>query len=293
MKKDHSLPIYAPRKERTLARSASYTGVGLHTGAPVTLTLHPEQEGRGIIIQRSDLPGKPTLPATIDYVHSTERCTTLSLGEMKVHTVEHVLSALKALQIDNARVELSAEEPPIADGSAAPFVQMIEECGIIEQYQERTTLQLNAPISWSEGEVHLVALPHPTFRVSYTLHYPDSKLLYAQYYSLEVTPENFKTAIAPCRTFSRYEEIAVLMDHGLIKGGSLSNAVIIKDDVILSKGGLHFQDEMVRHKILDVIGDLSLIGVDFQAHIIAIRSGHAANCAFAKKIYEQVMEKVG
>ena len=153
-------------------------------------------------------------------------------------------------------------------------------------------LSLQAPVYWSEGEIHLVALPCDTYKISYTLDYPDTKLISSQYFSLSIDQDSFKREIASCRTFSLYEEVSMLMDKGLIKGASLDNAVVIKDDTILSKGGLFFQDEMVRHKILDVIGDLALVGYDFKAHIIAIRSGHASNVAFARKLYNHLtMEK--
>lgn len=278
----------AVRKPRTLNKSIEYSGIGLHTGVEVTMRFLPASEGTGIIFKRTDLPGTPVIPATLEYVSSNARNTTLGINDVKIHTVEHVLAAIKAFNIDNLVIELNGIEPPVGNGSSDIFVEMIEETGILEQNGSLPILKLNAPVYWSEGEIHLIALPSDKYRISYTLNYPDTRLLKTQYYSVQVSSENFKKEIAPCRTFSLYEEVSILMDRGLIKGASLDNAVVIKDDTILSKGGLFFPDEMVRHKILDVIGDLSLVGFDFLAHIIAIRSGHASNVALARKIYNSI-----
>jgi UDP-3-O-[3-hydroxymyristoyl] N-acetylglucosamine deacetylase len=221
-------------------------------------------------------------------VCETARSTTLGIGSMKIHTVEHVLAAVAAYQLDNLIIEVSNIEPPVGNGSSDVFVEMIEEAGILTQSAQAAIVQLQTPIYWSEGDIHLVALPSNEYRISYTLNYPESKALKAQFHSLQVSPESFKREIAPCRTFSLYEEIALLMDRGLIKGGSLDNAVVIKGEAILSKNGLFFADEMCRHKILDLIGDLSTIGFNFHAHLIAIRSGHASNHAFAQKLYNYI-----
>lgn len=279
------------RAQKTLGKPIGFSGIGLHTGEQVSIRFCPASEGTGIVFRRVDLPGSPTIPATLEYVLETNRSTTIGVGNLKIHTIEHILSALRAYHIDNLFIEIDSIEPPVGDGSSAPFVQMIEEAGVIEQKSKAPIINIKQPVYWSEKEVHLVALPENCFRISYTLHYPNNPILQGQFYSSEITPEIFKSEIAPCRTFSQYDEIAKLMDLGLIKGGSLSNAVVIKDNAVLSSGGLHFSDEMVRHKVLDLIGDLSLVGFPFFAHIIAIRSGHAANCAFAKKIYDHITEK--
>lgn len=252
----------------------------------------PAKEGTGIVFQRTDLPSKPIIPATVEYVRDTARSTTIGVSQVLIHTVEHVLAAIKAFDIDNLCIEVSDIEPPVGNGSSDVFVTMIEQSGIQEQLQTVPILKLSKPIYYSEKDIHLVALPDEGFRISYTLQYPESSVLRAQYHSLLVNSESFKSQLAPCRTFSRYEEIAALMDRGLIKGGSLANAVIIKDDVVFSKDGLFFPDEMVRHKVLDLVGDLSLIGLSFHAHIIAIRSGHASNFELAKKLLNHfLMEK--
>lgn len=278
----------AHRKQRTLDKTVDYSGIGLHTGAQVTLRFVPAKEGAGIAFKRIDLPGQPVVPATIEYVCDHSRNTTLGIGDVRIHTVEHVLAAIRAYQIDNLVIELNGIEPPVGNGSSDVFVEMIEKAGIVEQNATRPIVRLQQPVYWTEGEIHLVAIPCDCYRISYTLNYPDTRLLKSQYYSFALTSESFKKEISVCRTFSLYEEVSVLIDRGLIKGASLDNAVVIKDDTILSKGGLFFPDEMVRHKILDVIGDLALVGFDFEAHVIAIRSGHASNVAFARKLYNAI-----
>lgn len=279
------------RKQRTLSKAVSFSGIGIHTGEKVSLTFCPAKEGSGIVFKRIDLTGHPKIPATIEYVKDTARSTTIGINDIRIHTVEHVLAAIRAYGIDNLEIEISSIEPPIGNGSSDVFVTMIEEAGIVEQQDAKPIAKLKSPVFWSEGDIHLVALPHPTYRISYTLNYPETPALRAQYHSLDITPESFKKEISPCRTFSLYQEVAALMDRNLIKGGSLDNAVIIKDEVVFSKGGLFFSNEMARHKILDLVGDLFLVGLEFQAHIISICSGHASNVAFAKKIYEHITEK--
>lgn len=280
--------IHSSRPQRTIAKEASLSGIGLHAGNEVSLKFCPAEPGTGVVFQRADLPSKPVIPATIEYVTDTSRNTTIGIGGVVIYTIEHVLSAIKALEIDNVFVEITAPEPPIMDGSALPFFSVLEKAGVVEQNQTVNTIRIQEPIYFSQGDSHLVCIPDETFRVTYTLHYPHCKILGAQYYTTEVNTQIFKTDIAPCRTFSKYEEIAFLMDRGLIKGGSLSNSIVIKDDVVLSKGGLHFPNEPARHKALDLIGDISLVGYPFVGHIIAVRSGHAGNCALAEKICQHI-----
>lgn len=275
----------AYRSQRTLKKPVEYSGIGLHTGTQVTLRFVPAKEGTGICFKRIDLPGQPVIPATVEYVCENTRNTTLGIAEVRIHTVEHVLAAVRAFNIDNMTIEIDGIEPPVGNGSSDIFVAMIEESGIHEQNSEIPIVKLSQPVYWSEGEIHIVAIPSEHYRISYTLNYPETKLIKSQYFSFDLTSDRFKREIASCRTFSLYEEVSTLIDRGLIKGASLDNAVVIKDDTILSKGGLYFPDEMVRHKILDMIGDLSLIGFDIQAHFIAIRSGHASNVAFARKLF--------
>ncbi len=280
------------RKQQTLATETTFSGIGIHTGEVVTMRFCPAKEGSGIFFKRVDLPGQPIIPATVEYVCDTSRSnTTLGVGNVRVHTVEHVLAALAAYHVDNLCIELNNIEPPVGNGSSDIFVDMIEKAGLAEQDGQMPIVKLQKPIYWSEGDIQLVAIPHAGLRISYTLNYPKSALLKAQFHSLEVNARSFKEEIAPCRTFTPYDEISWLMDRGLIKGGSLDNAVVIKDDVALSKNGLFFSDEMVRHKILDMIGDFSLVGFDFHAHVIAIRSGHASNYAFAKTLYNTITQE--
>lgn len=275
------------RPQRTLKKPVSFSGVGIHTGKEVTLRFVPTPPHSGIVFKRVDLPGKPVIPAAVEYVQETSRSTSIGIGNCTVQTVEHVMAALWAYQIDNLCVEVSEGEPPVSDGSSLTFVEMIEEAGIEEQQATKTPFCLERPVYYSAGQTHLVALPCSTFRISYTLHYPQVSKIRSQYLSIEITPENFKNQLASCRTFALYEEITLLMEHGLIRGGSLENAVVIQDDVVFSKGGLRFPDEMVRHKILDLVGDLALVGIPFQAHVIAVRSGHAANVALAKEMVQE------
>ena len=243
----------------------------------------------GVVFQRIDLSGKPTIPAAVEYVQDTSRSTKIGIGACSVQTVEHVLAAVNAYQLDNLCIQVTEGEPPIGDGSSQTFVELIEEAGIEEQQASKNIVSLKQPIHFSHGQTHLIALPSNEFRISYTLHYPNTPVIRCQYFSLEITPNSFKEQIARCRTFALYEEITLLMERGLIRGGSLENAVVIKDDVVFSKEGLRFTDEMVRHKILDLIGDLSLVGFPFLAHVIAIRSGHAANVAFGKELVKSVI----
>lgn len=275
-------------QHKTLLEVVSYSGVGIHTGHEVTMRFCPAKAGEGIYFKRVDIPGNPIIPATVEYVFDTSRSTNLALGDIRIYTVEHVLAALRAYEIDTLCIELNGIEPPAGNGSSDVFVEMIETAGIKEFSETAPVLRLREPVYLSEADVHIVALPCDEYKISYTLSYPNTKALGSQYHSLTVTKESFKNELSPCRTFALYEEIAYLIDRGLIKGGSLDNAVIVKDDAVFSKGGLFFPNEMVRHKILDMIGDLSLIGINFTGHIISIRSGHATNFHFAKKLYKQL-----
>ena len=279
------------RPQRTLKKEVSFSGVGLHTGKEVSVHFCPAPEHSGIVFQRVDLPGKPTIPAELEYVQQTERSTTIGVGSCCVQTVEHVLAAIRAYQIDNLCIQVSESEPPTGDGSSIRFVEMIEEAGIEEQKATTSVYRLKEAVYYSKGDTHIIALPSDEFRISYTLHYPKTSVIRSQYFSLAITEESFKQEVASCRTFALYDEIKALMEQGLIRGGSLENAVVIKDDVIFSKEGLRFPDEMVRHKVLDLLGDLALVGFHFLAHIVAIRSGHATNVALGKKLMNQITRK--
>lgn len=264
------------------------SGVGLFTGEQVSLSLHPAPVDSGIVFQRVDLPGKPLIPALLSHVCEAPRNTRLGVGSASIFMVEHLLSALYAYGIDNVLIEVEGSEIPAADGSARPFIDMVERGGVRSQEKSRNYIVLKKAIYWSKGDVHLIGLPSEKPRFSYTLHYPQSSLLRAQYFSFQLNPESYKIEIAPSRTFSLYEEILPFLDKGIIKGGGLENAVIIKNDQILNPEGTRFPDEMVRHKVLDLLGDLSLLGRPLCAHVIAVRSGHSSNVAFAKTVLEQI-----
>jgi UDP-3-O-[3-hydroxymyristoyl] N-acetylglucosamine deacetylase len=280
------------RTQNTIKAPATFSGIGIHTGRIVSLRFLPAECGTGIVFKRIDLPSCPEIPATLEYVCDTSRSTTLGVADVRIHTVEHVLAAVRAYNIDNLIIEISSIEPPIGNGSSDVFVDMIVNAGVEPQEGKTPIVYLNQPVFWSEGDIHVVAIPYDGYRISYTLNYPDSKVLNCQYRSFEVTQDIFRDELASCRTFSEYKEVEMLMNRGLIKGGSLDNAVIIKDEAIFSKGGLFFPDEMVRHKILDMVGDLSLVGLDFKAHVIAVRSGHQSNVSFAKILYQTLTREV-
>jgi UDP-3-O-[3-hydroxymyristoyl] N-acetylglucosamine deacetylase len=271
-------------KQTTLRHPAAFSGVGLFTGEPSSIRLLPAAANTGFVFQRADLPGKPEIPAHLDYIRQTPRCTLLSKGEASVQLVEHLLSALRGMGLDNARIEVMGPEIPAGDGSASEFVRLIQEAGVAHLDTPRNVYKIHEPIFWSEGDIHLVGLPAPDFRISYTLHYPQSPLIRSQYFSCVLTPEFYQSQLASCRTFALYEEIAPFIQKGLIKGGGLENALVIQGERVLNQGGVRFPDEMVRHKVLDLIGDLALIGTAIEGHILAVRSGHASNALFAKAL---------
>ncbi len=273
------------RKQKTVGSEVSFSGIGLFSGAQVNMKLIPAKEGSGIVFKRVDLPEKPIIPAHVDFISDTPRCTILANKEkISIQSVEHILSALSSFNIDNAIIELDAAEVPVGDGSALPFINLLQKSGIQEQNETIQNYYLKNSVYWSDGKVHLVAIPAKELQFSYTLSYPGHPLLHSQFYTFIMNKKNYIEEIAPCRTFSLYEEILPLLDKGVIKGGNLSNGVVINGNEVLNPDGLRFSDEMVRHKILDLIGDISLMGIRVVAHYIAIRSGHFANGQLAKMI---------
>jgi UDP-3-O-[3-hydroxymyristoyl] N-acetylglucosamine deacetylase/3-hydroxyacyl-[acyl-carrier-protein] dehydratase len=269
--------------QQTLARSATVSGMSLHTGEKVTLKLQPAPVDSGITFKRRDLDEEPTIAATIANLKTVERATTIGEGSMRVHTVEHVLSSLVAMGVDNAIVEMDANEPPIGDGSARPYVELIKKAGIAEQDRPRRVFDVREPIhvETKTGSL-LVILPDPKFRISCTQAGPDGQ--FTQFLSTEITPAIYEREIAPARTFVFYEDVRHLMDKNLIKGGSLENAIVIRGDAVLSKEPLRFPDEFVRHKILDIVGDLALFGQRIRGHIIAVKPGHGANAELVRAL---------
>ena len=270
------------------------TGTSLHTGEAVTLTLQPAPENHGIKFRRIDLDDKPFITALADRVQKVERATTLAEGGVKVHTVEHVISALTAMGVDNAIVEMDANEPPIADGSALPFVELIKSAGLQEQSALRRIFEVREPIilEGRDGTIlHIV--PDTKFRISCTNVGPDGRN--TQFYSTEITPEIYEKEIAPARTFVYWEDVAPLLEKGLIKGGTLEAAVVIRGETLVSKHPIRFNEEFARHKILDIIGDFALSGVRILGHVVAVRPGHGPNTEMAKAIakdYAQMRAKV-
>ncbi len=267
-------------KQRTLSRTVSIKGNALHTGEAVTLTLKPAPANHGVVFRRVDLSGSPEIKPRVDHVTDLVRATTIQAGHVKVHTVEHVLSALSGCGIDNVVVEMNASEPPIMDGSARPFVNLIQEGEPVEQDKEREYYVLDAPVSVTRGNSSVIALPHDGLKISCTS--ADDRGIHTQHLSLEIDPEAYVAQIAPARTFTIYEDIEELLKLGKIRGGSLDCAVVIKGDKIISKEPLRFKDEFVRHKILDIVGDISLLGMPLKAHIVATRPGHAINAELTK-----------
>ncbi|CAI8344239.1 MAG: UDP-3-O-acyl-N-acetylglucosamine deacetylase [Opitutia bacterium UBA7350] len=276
-------------KQRTILREASIKGKSLHTGEEVNLTLKPAPENHGIVFRRIDLIGKPELKSTIDHVDDLVRSTTIAEGNAKVHTVEHILSALSGSGVDNVIVEMDASEPPILDGSAKHFVNLIQEAEPIEQEAEREYFELKEPISVTRGNSSIIALPHDGLRITCTS--ADDRGIHTQHLSIDIDYESYLAQIAAARTFTIYEDIEELLKLGKIKGGSLDSAIVIKGDKIVSKEPLRFKDEFVRHKILDIIGDIVLLGKPLKAHIVAVRPGHALNADLTKTLREKMIAK--
>ena len=272
-------------KQRTLASSASLTGRALHTGENVTLTILPAPIGHGFKFQRTDLPDEPIVDAAAAYVKTVERATTLVQGMVKIHTVEHVLSALTGMGVDNALIQMDANEPPIGDGSASEYIALINNAGIVEQDAPRRYIEIREPLTIESNGSILVILPDTKFRVSCTQVGPEGR--FTQFLSTEITPEIYEKEIAPARTFVFYEDVKPLMDKGLIKGGSLENAIVARGDGVLSKEPLRFPDEFVRHKILDIVGDLALSGRFIRGHVVAVKPGHGINTEAAKLLAER------
>ncbi len=272
--------------QHTLASCASLSGSSLHTGEKVTLTVRPAPPGHGRKFRRLDLPEHPVIDASIALVKTVERSTTIGEGSIKVHTVEHILSALAGMGVDNALIEMDANEPPIGDGSAAPYVELIQQAGVVAQDVHRPVFELSEPIHVeTPGGSLMTLLPYNGFRISCTNVGPDGR--FTQYYSTEITPEIYAREIAPARTFVFYEDVKPLLDKGLIKGGSLENAVVVKGDSLLSREPMRFEDEFVRHKVLDIIGDLALFGRFIKGHIIAVKPGHGPNAELTRAVAKQ------
>lgn len=303
---------FNPDKQHTLNSSISISGTGLHTGVLVDMTLKPANPGFGIQFQRIDMPNQPIIKADCDLVTDTSRGTTLQVGDAKVSTVEHVLAALVGMGVDNVLIELNGPEIPIMDGSSMPFIELIEETGVLEQEAAKAWYSIGENIYHYDEEkrVEMVALPAMDYQITTLIDF-NSPVLGTQHAGLKTIRE-FKSEIAPCRTFCFLHELEALLDHDLIKGGDINNAIVVVDKPVtdaemtrlakvfkrekievksegyLNNLELRFPNEPARHKLLDVVGDLALIGYPIKARIIANRPGHSTNVDFAKKIKQYI-----
>jgi len=273
-----------------LKGSVSFSGIGLHSGNKVNMTFLPAAANTGIRFRRVDLEGKPEIEARVEQVADTTRSTTIARGNAKIHTVEHVLAAFAGAGVDNAIVELDANEPPIADGSARQYVQMIKDAGVTVLPERRTPYKVTAPIEISQGETMMTALPCDQFKITCTS--ADRAGRFTQFFSLAVNPASWEKELSQARTFCFFEEIEYLFKNGLIKGGSLENAVVIRDDAVLTNEPLRYPEEFVRHKMLDIVGDLSLVGRPLLAHVIAVKPSHSANVELARAIAAQMRKPI-
>ncbi|MCS6930013.1 MAG: bifunctional UDP-3-O-[3-hydroxymyristoyl] N-acetylglucosamine deacetylase/3-hydroxyacyl-ACP dehydratase [Saprospiraceae bacterium] len=302
-------------KQTTIQRPVTVRGIGLHTGKPVVLTFKPAPPNHGYRFQRVDLPEQPVLPADVKFVVSTNRGTTLRQGDAQVATVEHVLSALAGLELDNVLMEVNGPEMPIMDGTSAPFVEALQQAGRVQQDAEREYFVITEPVAYKDevSGTELLALPADHFEAAVMIDF-NSKVLGPQYATLHHLSE-YTTEIAPCRTFVFLHELEKLLDMGLIKGGDLDNAIVIVDRImdpadlerlarkmgkpsvkvesegVLNTVKLRFSNEPARHKLLDVIGDLALVGKPIQGKIVATKPGHTANVEFAKTLKRHLMEQ--
>jgi len=302
--------------QRTIKKPVSISGTGLHTGTSCTMTFKPAPDNSGIKFIRIDLGGKPEIPANADFVVDISRGTTLGLGDAKVYTVEHVLAAVVGLQIDNLVIELDGMEPPIGDGSSLPYVEKLLEAGFVTQETPKDYLVIDQTVEYhnEKEKVDIVALPLDGFRISLMVDY-ENPSLGSQHSGLFDLEKEFTSEFAPARTFCFLSEVEMLIDQGLIKGGNIDTAVVIIDHDIDEKGllrlkdklnldhdlkvfngylnnnKLRFKNEPARHKVLDMIGDLALIGVPIKAQVLAARPGHKANVEFAKKIRQLYHQK--
>ncbi|MCC5839824.1 MAG: bifunctional UDP-3-O-[3-hydroxymyristoyl] N-acetylglucosamine deacetylase/3-hydroxyacyl-ACP dehydratase [Opitutales bacterium] len=277
-------------KQRSILREVTTHGKALHTGQEVTLTLKPAPADHGIVFRRVDLYGRPEVRPQIELVNDDlVRSTDITSGHTRLHTIEHVLAALVGSGIDNVVVELNASEPPILDGSAKHFVNLIQMAEPVEQEADRTYYTLSEPVSVTDGNRSIIALPYDGLKITCTS--TDDRGIHTQHLSVDIDPETFIAQIAPARTFTIYEDIEPLLKMGKIQGGSLDSAIVIKGNQILSKEPLRFEDEFVRHKILDIVGDLALLGQRLKAHIVAVRTGHKLNAELTKRLHARLHAK--
>jgi len=306
------------QKQRTVRNSKSCNGIGLHTGVESTITFHPAPEDYGIRFMRSDIKNSPEIKADIDHVVDISRGTTIEEKNVRIHTVEHALAAVTGLQIDNVLIELNSKEPPVMDGSAKDFVNALLDAGPIFQDKKRKVLVIDRAVNYTDyyRDIDIHVIPSDRFRVTFLVEYP-LPALGTQYEAIYNMEEDFAVEVAPARTFCFLSEVEMLREQGLIKGGALDNALVIVDkeidkneierlrnlfgieeDIIHGVNGvlngkvLRFKNEPVRHKTLDLIGDLALLGFPIKGHVTAARAGHASNVEFVKKLKKEYSKEL-
>lgn len=274
------------RNQQTLAAPVTCSGVGLHSGQPVTITLRPAPPNSGVVFVNRNGHAGASLPASIEYRVPTELCTAISGNGFQVKTIEHVLAALSGLEVDNVYIDVTAGEVPVMDGSAAPFVRLMQSVGVVAQNRKQPYLKIMAPLEVSEGSKRVRIEPSATPRITYSIHY-DHPMIQTQTYVHDCSASAFERHIAEARTFGFLSEVQALWARGLGQGGTLENTVVLSQDGIMNESGLRFTNEFVRHKVLDLIGDFSLLGMPFIGHILAERSGHALHTKLVQQILEQ------
>ena len=306
------------RKQQTISRPASCTGIGLHTGVECTITFKPAPEDYGIRFIRTDIKNCPEIKADIDHVVDISRGTTIEEKKVKINTVEHALAAVSGLRIDNVLIELTSQEPPVMDGSAKDFVEVLLTSGIVSQEHERNVLEIRRAVNYTDPyrDIDIHVIPSDRFRVTFMVEYPLPSLG-TQYEAIYNMAEDFAVEVAPARTFCFLSEVEMLKENGLIKGGSLDNAVVlidklldrseinrlrdlfgIEENIITGANGilngkiLRFRNEPVRHKTLDLIGDLALLGIPIKGHVTAARAGHASNVEFVKTLKREYSQEL-
>ena len=306
------------RKQQTISRSSSCKGIGLHTGVESTITFKPAPEDYGIRFIRTDIKNCPEIKADINHVVDISRGTTIEEKKVKINTVEHALAAVSGLRIDNVLIELTSKEPPVMDGSAKDFVEALLSSGIINQKHDRNVLEIRRAVNYTDPyrDIDIHVIPSDRFRVTFMVEYPLPSLG-TQYEAIYNMAEDFAVEVAPARTFCFLSEVEMLKENGLIKGGSLENAVVlidklldrseinrlrdlfgIEENIITGANGilngriLRFRNEPVRHKTLDLIGDLALLGIPIKGHVTAARAGHASNVEFVKTLKREYSQEI-
>jgi UDP-3-O-[3-hydroxymyristoyl] N-acetylglucosamine deacetylase len=268
--------------QQTIRGPVEAAGVGLHSAVPVRIRLLPGAANRGIVFQRTDLDSFE-IPASWKHIARVSYATSLMRKGVLISTTEHLLAALYAMGVDNAVVEINSLELPILDGSSAPFIRLLKQVGLKRQRARRSYLRLRRPLEVEDGSKRIAVFPHDSFRITSSIDFPHP-LIGRQTMELDLTPDAFESEIAPARTFGFFDELPQMKDMGLIRGGSLENALVFTRDSVMNTEGPRFPDECCRHKILDLIGDLALIGYPLHAHVVAERAGHAMHTALVLKL---------